>query len=736
MPVRLPRIPGAALIAALVLAATPAAGQVGDGGEPRRTVHALRVETPPVVDGRLDEPQWRDAEATRGFTATEPVEGVALSEETEIRVLFDRENLYIGARLFDADPAGIVVNELQRDFDSHESDAFGVAFDPFLDRRNGYNFFVNPGGARRDSQTQSDGRYINVQWDGLWDARTRITADGWVAEMVVPFKTLGLKAANVSTMGVNFKRRIRRKNEEGYWSPVPRRFTIAYMSNEGDLLGLGAVATGGDVRIKPFATADAKRGTTTALGASGAKVGLDAKYRISQGIALDATLNTDFSQVDVDRQQINLTRFSLFFPEKRDFFLENADVFQFGDVPNERSTVSRDAETQLFYSRRIGLSADGQPLPLTGGVRVSGESHGWNVGAMNIHQRESDAAPASNFTVARVRRDLLPYTDAGAVLVYRRGQHGDYNAAYGVDFSTRLYTRWAINAYLAGTRSDEATERSRFRPGASTHEAKISTSYEDGFYEATLLYADIGEAFDPQVGYVARRGVRNWYALAGIHPRPRHWWKIREIYPHLNLKYFTDRDGRYLTGDRHFAVTTLFTNSTQIEVGVNPQFERLLEPFQIRRDVTIPRGDYPWTEFRINASTDKRRLFYGSYDLVHGGFYGGRRTSNGIGATLSLKPHLAVGLTYKVNDVRLPTGSFRPTLIGIQSTYSFSPRMFLTGSAQINRDTNTTLTNIRFNFTHHPLSDFIVVYEENVSTDGRSAEWRALTFKFTQLLQF
>ncbi len=726
-----------ALAAALLLVSIPVAAQVDapdQGG--RRTLHALRVDTPPVLDGRLDDPQWRDAAPTRGFVQSDPAEGSPMTEDTEIRVLFDRDNLYLGVHCFDRDTAGIVVNELQRDFDSYESDAFGFAFDPFLDRRSGYNFFVNPGGARRDTQTFSDGRYTNLQWDGIWDARAMIVADGWVIEIVMPFKTLGLKAANVRGMGINFKRRIRRKNEEGYWSAVPRRFSISYLSHAGDLVGLGEVATGGSMRVKPFATADAKRGTTTALGESGAKLGIDAKYRVAQGIALDVTLNTDFSQADVDRQQINLTRFSLFFPEKRDFFLENADVFQFGDVQNERSGTARDGETQLFYSRRIGLSDSGQPLPLLGGARLSGQTHGWSVGAMNIQQRETDRASAANFTIARVRRDLLPYTDAGASLVYRRGPHGAYNAAYGVDFNTRMFTKWSINAYLADTRNDEATQRARFRPGDSTREAKFSTAYQDSFYQATVLFADIGEAFDPQVGFVPRRGVRNWYFQGGIHPRPRGWWKIREINPHFNLKFFSDRQGRYLTGDRHYAVTVLFNNSSKIEVSGNPQFDRLVDPFRIRRDVTIPRGDYAWSEFRLVGNTDKRRLVSGSYELSRGGFYGGTRTSNVIGATVSLKPHLSAGVSYNLNDVELPTGSFRPALIGVQGTYSFNPRMFVTGSTQFNHDTNTTLTNVRFTFTHHPLSDFIVVYEENVSSDGRNAEWRALTLKFTQLLQF
>jgi hypothetical protein len=441
--------------------------------------------------------------------------------------------------------------------------------------------------------------------------------------------------------------------------------------------------------------------------------------------------------VDVDRQEINLTRFNLFFPEKRDFFLENAAVFELGDVPHERSANRRSEESQLFYSRRIGLTADGQPQPLWGGVRLSGRSHGWSVGLMNIHQGRDDGRPATNYTVTRVRRDLFAYTDAGAIVAYRRGERGDANAAYGADFNTRLFQKWSINGFVADTRSAAVTRaRAGFRPGQATHQAKISTNWEDSFFDGTILFADIGEAFDPQLGFVQRRGVRNWHTQAGIHPRPRNWRLIREITPHLNMKFFSDRHGTFLTRDTHYAVTLLFHDGGRSEISTNPQFDRLAEPFQIRRGIAIPVGDYRWREFRFNYSTDKSQLLSGSYSIEKGGFYDGRRTSNGVSATLSLRPRLAVAATYNSNHVRLPAGSFRADLLGVQSTYSFSPRLVLNGSVQYNRDTQTTLTNVRLSFLHHPLSDFIVVYNENVSTDGRSAEWRALIVKFTQLLQF
>jgi hypothetical protein len=740
--------PACVLALALVLPASRAAADDPPSGArqlqaigSRRTVRAEPTARPPVIDGILDEREWESGGLADGFLQSEPHEGQPLTEQTEVRVLFDRNNLYIGAICHDSDPSRIVVNELVRDFDSYESDAFGLAIDAMLDRRGSYSFFVNPGGARRDAQAFGDGRWVNLQWDGIWDARTAIRPDGWSVEIVIPFKTLGLKSSNVGTMGINFKRRIRRKNEEGYWSLIPRRFTVNYVSHAGDITGLVDLATGGNLRVKPFVTGNVRHGVTPALGDSKAKVGIDAKYRLAPGVALDATLNTDFSQVDVDRQEINLTRFNLFFPEKRDFFLENAGVFELGDIPHERSKNRRSEETQLFYSRRIGLSDDGEPLPLAGGVRLSGRAQGWNFGAMTIRQNDTATTQANTFSVARVRRDLFPYTEAGAVVVYRRGEHGDYNAAYGVDFNTRVWQKFAVSTYAAATRSPDGSpiERQVRAAGVTSPSRatkKVTIGWDDGFFDANVLYADIGEAFDPQVGFVARRGVRNWYSEVGVRPRPRNWPIIREIHPHMNLKFYRTRAGVFQTRDTHYGLEASFHDGGRVEISHNPQFDRLFDPFRVRRDVFVAPGDYRWNEFRLAYSTDKSQVVSGSYNLEKGGFYGGDRTTNSFGATVTLKPRLTASVNINSNHLVLSATDVYVNLVGVQAVYSFSPRMFVNAFVQYNKDTNTTLTNVRFNFTHHPLSDFTIVYNENVSYDGRTGEWRAVILKFTQLLQF
>ncbi len=717
------------VVAALLMAGA-AGADAGQAPVERLQVRATRTERAPTIDGRLDEPEWMVAEPVGDFMQSDPGDGDPLTEPTQVRVLYDRDNLYISAYMYDREPRGIVVGELLRDFDSHESDAFGLAIDPLNDRRNAFTFFTNPGAAKRDLQSLEDGRYTSLQWDGVWYAGASILADGWVAEVAIPFKTLGVRSASVSTMGINFKRRIRRKNEEGYWSYVPRRFTVSYMTNAGSLVGLGEVATGGNLRVKPYGKSDVRWGPgPSADDAFDPQAGLDVKYRLGQGVAVDLTLNTDFSQVEVDRQQVNLTRFNLFFPEKRDFFLENAGLFTLGDVPNQRSTNSRGEETQLLYTRRIGLSPRGQPLPLLGGARLSGRTGPYSVGLMNIQQRATDDYESNNFTIARIRRDLIDGVDAGGMVVHRQGGgDNDYNLAYGVDVNSRFLDRLWFNGYAAQTRSPGVESRNTA--------AQASAEWEDGFLNVMFLAATIGERFDPQVGFVPRPGVRNYQLTFGLHPRPKGWPLIREIHPHTNIKLYDDWEtGTPESKDQHYGLELAFHDGGRIEVSVNPQFERLTSPFRLPNGVSVAPGDYRFHEYRLAYSTDKSRLLYGSLNVEDGGYYDGDRNKTSAALSLSLKPKLTAQVSYEYNRADVLAGSYRAELYGLRSLYSFSPRMFLDAYVQYNSSTDTTVTNVRYTFTYRPLSDFIVVYNENLTPDGGD-KYRAFVVKLTRLFQF
>ncbi|MBI3262863.1 MAG: carbohydrate binding family 9 domain-containing protein, partial [Acidobacteria bacterium] len=398
-----------------------------------RRLPAVRATGQIALDGTLDEADWQTAPVATGFIQNEPREGEPATEQTEVRVLYDNQYLYFGVFAHDSNPEAIITNDLKKDFSANNSDSFEIVLDTFHDERNGYQFAINTAGAKWDAQMVNEGREINSNWDGIWSVKTRVTEVGWYAEIAIPFRTLRFSNLDPQTWGVNFLRRVRRRNEDSTWAPLPRIYDIQRVSLAGTIEGLQHVRPGTDLRVKPYVltSAGAVGGAATTGDFNG---GFDAKYGVTSGLTWDFTVNTDFSQVEADEQQVNLTRFSLFFPEKRDFFLENSGVFQFG-AGNERGqgglggggggggggagggggggrlNVGRDE--LLFFSRRVGLSADGNSIPILGGTRLTGHAGPYIVGVMNIQQRQLGDSPATNFTALRLRRDVLANSDIG-----------------------------------------------------------------------------------------------------------------------------------------------------------------------------------------------------------------------------------------------------------------------------------------------------------------------------------
>ena len=695
----------------------------------RKTIVAHRTDQPIEIDGQLDEPSWALAEPVSDFVQSEPHEGGSPSERTEVRVVFDDENIYIGAYLYDSEPDKILINDLRRDFNTYDGDVFGIAIDAFYNQSSSLAFFTSPGGPKQDNQALGDGRYMNTSWDGIWFTASRIQEDGWSCEMAIPFRTLRFEAKENQIMGINFKRRIRRKAEDLYWSLVPRRYTVHRQSLAGDLLFREKIEPGRNLQVKPFVTTHFSQDPSDIADPNEWTLdgGIDVKYSITPGLTLDGTYNTDFSQVEVDAEQINLTRFSLFFPEKRDFFLENANLFQFGDIPAERG-ARRTEETQLFYSRRIGLSSDGQPLPLLGGARLSGRIGHVALGLLNIHQEELDETPSNNFTVMRLRYDVLENSDIGGIFINREGGNDDdYNRSYGVDANLQFSQNLRVNSYLARTESPNLEGRD--------FQGKISSQWDDGFLLIRGLFADIGENFNPEVGFAPRTGVRTYQYNLALKPRPGGGF-IREFHPHSNTKYYTDRSNTTLTKDSHYALEIKFADRSTFEVSHNPQFERLTVPFQLREDITIPPGDYSFDEFKIQYTSDRSQLLSASFNLENGGFFDGSRTSVAFSGDLLIKPRFTAGVDYEYNFVDVEEGSFRADLYALRVHYSFSPRMFADLFVQYNTDSGRILTNARFNLIHRPLSDISLVFTEERLTGLATDVFRAVIFKYTHLLQF
>ncbi|MDP2956875.1 MAG: DUF5916 domain-containing protein, partial [Longimicrobiales bacterium] len=454
-----------------------------------------------VVDGIPDEAAWREAEEITGFIQAVPDPGTPASERTVVRVLYDAEQLYISAVCYESDMSGIIVPSLEQDYETHDSDMFGVTIDTYLDRRNAFMFLVNPGGAIKDGQVFDNSRNYNIPWEGVMQYRTALLDSAWTVEIAIPFTTLRFAESDgEQSWGFQFSRRIRRKNEDAYWAPLARRELIHKMSRAGTLHGFQGLHAGRNLSVKPYVAASDASGSLTSMGAghSGGDGGFDLKWGITPRMTADATFRTDFSQVEVDQERVNLTRFSLFFPEKRDFFLENAGTFTFGDVSERNVRMGSSLrDFTLFHSRRIGLDAKGLPIPILGGGRLTGQAGAWNVGLLEMQTRSERGLPAENFAVARIRRNVLGDSDLGAVFLNRQATDGSgtYNRSYAVDGNFHLLGGLIVNSYLAATDNSGA-------PGGDAWAGRMSLAWRDPLWDVTASLKQVGESFDPGLGFV------------------------------------------------------------------------------------------------------------------------------------------------------------------------------------------------------------------------------------------
>ncbi|MCS6816075.1 MAG: carbohydrate binding family 9 domain-containing protein [Blastocatellia bacterium] len=707
----------------------------------------LQEEEKIVLDGLLNEPVWRRADVAENFIQTEPREGEPATEPTEARVAYDREMLYIGIVAYDSEIHRLIINELRKDFNLSNGDVVQVVLDTFFDRRNGYEFATNPGGAKWDAQMSNEGREVNSDWDGIWHVRTQINERAWTVEMAIPFRTLKFRAGDTQVWGINFMRRIRRKNEESYWAPIPRMFnSIHYVSRAGVLEGLEDIRPGTNIRIKPYvigSMADfATRGPTTHRVFRG-DGGVDAKWGVTSGLTLDVTYNTDFSQVEADEQQINLTRFSLFFPEKRDFFLEGSGIFRFGPGEQRGGMMGEGGmgggglggrlgavrnDLILFFSRRIGLSESGEPIPLRAGVRLTGRAGPYELGFLNIQQEALGLTPATNFLVTRVRRNVLANSDLGFMFMNVARAHA-FNRIYGADANFRFFQNLNLHGYLA-----KATA-----PGlrGDTMAWRVGMSWRNNFWNTRHSFTSIGENFRNELGFIPRLGIRKASDFLGLHWRPRAISRtVREIFPHWQIDYIMDPSGRLDTRLVDYHLPINFQNGAFLEVGVNSTYERLIQPFRIHPTVIVPVGRYSFNEYFLLFNSDRSRPLSVSFRLGTGPFYNGYRQSYSSGANVRVSYRFNTSFTYTRNNIRLSTGQFQTDLLTLRAAYSFSTSVFLNALVQYNSVARTWSSNIRFNIIHRPLSDLFIVYNERrESGTGRLLD-RALLVKFTYAFNF
>jgi hypothetical protein len=692
--------------------------------DPEKKVTAVHINSPIVIDGNLDESEWSLAQPATDFIQQEPLMGEPSSERTEVRILYDDENLYLGVYCFDsAGPEGITVTDISRDFAPPNTDAFTMVFDTFNDKRNSFIFVTNPGGAKRDGQTGGDSESRNYDWDTVWYVKTRITEQGWQAEIAIPFRSFRFRDVEEQVWGVNFGRRIRGKNEYIHWSPLPRPYRTSRVSLAGELNGLSGIRQGRNLYLKPYLSTPVLRREGDDVDFL-PDVGFDVKYGITTGLALDVTVNTDFSQVEADRQQINLTRFPLFFPEKREFFLENAVLFQVRRVGRGFRNSSRDLIA--FFSRRIGLS-QGRVVPILGGARFTGRAGPYGLGVLSIQADDFEELPSTNFTVARVQRDILAHSNVGGIFVNKEGG-GQYNRTYGADGRLQFFQHLEIASFFLKTDT----------PGLRGEDTSASAfvGWADARYDIQAEYLSIEDNFNPEVGFVPRKGIRKSRGEFNLKLRPGEGipW-MREVRPSTGIEYITDQANVVQSKDFDQTIEVELQNGGLFKFTHRVEFERLEEPFFIQPGQAIPVGDYVFGSIDTRFSTDRSRMFSGNIDLRVGEFFDGHQDSYQAGLRFQLGALFATDISWEHDDVDLPSGAFSTDLVNTSIKYSFSPRMFLNAIIQYNSTLDEISSNIRFNFIYKPLSDIFLVYNERRATDGEVIE-RALIAKLTYLFDF
>lgn len=687
-----------------------------DSRRERYMMPAVRVGDRPRLDGVLDEAIWQKAAVIEEFVQQEPREGAPASERTEVRVMYDARSLLIAVHAFDTEPSSLVATEMRRDSDRLlDEDSFSLILDTFNDSRNGYMFVTTPLGAKLEQQISEEGEgntragllnaNVNRNWDGIWEVATQVTSDGWTAEIAIPLTTLRFSDAADQQWGINFMRNIRRKNEQVFWAPIPKAYTLTRVSMAGALVGLQSLSHGLDLKLKPYVVsgvrdtnAAADRHTTEFL----RDVGADLKYGVTGGLNLDLTYNTDFAQVEVDEQQVNLTRFGLFFPEKRDFFLENAGQFKMGTGGTFTSTT---VETDLFFSRRIGLSDTGQVIPIIGGARLAGKQGRHNIGILDIQTDSVFGRPGDNFLIARYGSDVLKRSRVGAIFINKETLGGDahYNRTMGADANLVVGRNLQINSYVAKSQT----------PGLNGNDMAFfgRVAYRDPAWNVWVNYLDVQDNFNDEVGFVQRTGVKTTKAYFSPTPRPGKA-SLRMLEPMFVLTYITDQHNRMVTRTQHFMNGFYMEDGSFINVIYQKNLDVLDLPFQIQKNVQIPVGTYKFDELTLTYNTNPARRFYERFSYNPMEFYGGTKQtiSGAIGVRGS--SHLSSELQFSRNDVQLPWGDFLANLAILRVDYAVSPRATVRSLTQYNSLTREVTNSVRFNFIYRPGSDIYVVYND------------------------
>ena len=701
----------------------------GDDLSSTRMTVAQRVEEAPLVDGNvLGDPAWDGVVAASGFRQTAPDQGEPASERTEVRIVFTDDTVYFGVVCYDRDPNAIIVTDSRRDSSLTDSDSFQLILDTFLDRQSGFVFGTSPSGQEYDGQLANEGaggsrRFggggtaggagggFNLNWDGAWQVRTEISDVGWSAEFAIPFRTIRFPAGTEQVWGVNFQRGIRRRNELAYWSPLPRQFDLFRVSRAGLLTGVQAPeGRRRTLQITPYVVGDLTQSATAggrsvvALGDAGG----DLKFGVTSGLTLDMTYNTDFAQVEVDQQQINLDRFNLFFPEKRPFFLENAAAFTMASSGG--GGFRNQGQTELFFSRRIGIGTDGRAVPILGGARMSGRvTDNVTVGLLNMQTESVLGSPGNNFGVARVRRDLANRSSVGALFVNRqatgrRATSDDYNRTFGLD------GRWGFgrNGIVSGFAAKTQT------PGwnGSDHAYDMAVDYNTSTWQVRGGYMEMGNDFNPEVGFVQRRGFRKVDAGVFYTWRPDDFMNVQEMSPHVTFNRYWNYDNGFIESSfLHMDNGWQFNDSSTVFSQWNVRKEGVIKQFTVS-GVPVAPGSYDSHEVALSYTSNRSAPVNAGMRVERSGFFGGTLWAYGPSLGFRTGESLNVTLNWTRNDIKLPAGHVVTNLISSLAAYNFSPRLFAQGLLQYNDSADIWSVNLRFGWLQDANTGLFLVYNE------------------------
>jgi len=678
-----------------------------DGTHGKKHLTAVRTELPVILDGSLDEPAWQQAQASREFLQKDPQEGEPSSERTEFRVLYTATTLYIGVICYDSNPAGILATERRRDNDLRTDDAVTIVLDTFHDHRNAFLFRTNPLGTEYDALITDEGKNVNVHWDERWDVVSQITSAGWTAEFAIPFKSLRVSESEQEGQiwGLDLERMIRRKNEWAYWNGFRRGFQLEDVSQAGHLEGLKDIETGMRLRVKPFSLAgfsqssDGSRSTFRNASDFGLEV---MKWRITPSLTADATWRTDFAQTEVDDLRVNLDRFPLFFPERREFFQEGSGIFDFGTV-----TRGITSNLRLFHSRRIGLSPRRRPVPIVAGGRITGRLQGFTLGLLNV-QTESfqpENIPASNYGVLRVKRDVLSRSAVGAFLMNREKAGGsDFNRVYGVDSIFVFRRHFTIDGFLAKSN----------KPGVDGNwAASANAKWNSDFLLAGMEFLSIDPNFRDDLGFVRRTDIRRFAPSLAIRPRPS-IRGVRQMEFLGTLDYMIDHNNRVVRRTDKYIFQTFFEDSGILRIiPLVYNFDRVEVPFEISQGVTIPAGNYSWNVYVLRYTLSPARKLSGTLDFSHRyGFYGGNMYKWQFTPLLKLTENLSVNANYLIHDATLPGGSFVDHIVNTRINYAFNNQWLTSTTLQYDNSSSFVGFNFRLNYIFRPGDDFFLVYNE------------------------